>query len=67
MPTSGFSGATAVTIAPVLVGERVGAWRELFCCKIEPVNEQRIGVSMGRNGLTGMTSCEASVPVIWKR
>lgn len=33
--------------------------------KIEPINEQRIRISMGRNGLTGMTSCEASVPVAW--
>lgn len=35
--------------------------------KIEPVNEQRIRLSMGRNGLTGGTSCEASVPVVWAK
>ena len=35
--------------------------------KIEPVNEQRIRLSMGRNGFTGITSCEASVPVVWAR
>lgn len=35
--------------------------------KIEPVNEQRIRISMGRNGFTGITSCEASVPVIWAK
>lgn len=35
--------------------------------KIEPVNEQRIKVSMGRNGLAGTTSCEASVPVAWAK
>lgn len=35
--------------------------------KIEAVNEQRIRLSMGRNGLTGITSCEASVPVIWAK
>ena len=35
--------------------------------KIEPVNEQRIRISMGRNGLTGITSCEASVPVSWAK
>lgn len=35
--------------------------------KIEPINEQRIRISMGRNGLTGMTSCEASVPVAWAK
>jgi hypothetical protein len=34
---------------------------------IEPVNEQRVRISTGRNGLTGMTSCEASVPVTWKQ
>lgn len=35
--------------------------------KIEPVNEQRIRMSMGRNGFTGITSCEASAPVTWAR
>lgn len=35
--------------------------------KIEPVNEQRIKFSMGRNGFSGITSCEASVPVVWAR
>lgn len=34
---------------------------------IEPVNEQRIRISTGRNGITGFTSCEASVPVRWKQ
>ena len=34
--------------------------------KIEPVNEQRIRFSMGRNGVTGITSCQASAPVKWK-
>lgn len=33
---------------------------------IEPINEQRIRVSMGRNGLTGITSCQASTTVKWK-
>ncbi len=27
--------------------------------EIEPINEQRIRISMGRNGLTGITSCQA--------
>ena len=31
--------------------------------KIKPINEQRIKISMGRNGFTGITSCSASVPV----
>lgn len=31
--------------------------------KIKPINEQRIKLSMGRNGFTGITSCSATVPV----
>ena len=34
--------------------------------EIVPLNEQRIKISMGRNGLAGITSCSASVPVEWK-
>lgn len=34
--------------------------------EIEPVNEQRIRISMGRNGLSGITSCQASAVVKWK-
>jgi hypothetical protein len=34
--------------------------------EIEPVNEQRIRVSMGRNGLSGITSCQANAIVKWK-
>ena len=30
---------------------------------IEPVNEQRIRISMGRNGFTGITSCQANAIV----
>ena len=33
--------------------------------KILPINEQRIRLSLGRNGLTGMTLCQASVAVEW--
>lgn len=33
---------------------------------IEPVNEQRVRLSMGRNGLSGITSCQASAVVKWK-
>ena len=33
--------------------------------KILPVNEQRIRISMGRNGLSGITSCQASAVVEW--
>ena len=34
---------------------------------IEPVNEQRIRISMGRNGVSGITSCQAFAVVEWKR
>lgn len=34
--------------------------------KIELVNEQRIRISMGRNGLTGITSCQANAVAKWK-
>lgn len=34
--------------------------------EIEPINEQRIRISMGRNGLTGITSCQAFAVVKWK-
>lgn len=34
--------------------------------EIEPINEQRIRISMGRNGLTGVTSCQANAVVKWK-
>ena len=31
--------------------------------KIDPINEQRIKLSMGRNGFTGITSCSATAGV----
>ncbi|AGW91515.1 hypothetical protein N234_15910 [Ralstonia pickettii DTP0602] len=34
--------------------------------RIEPVNEQRIKLSLGRNGLSGVTSCSATAPIMWK-
>ncbi len=34
--------------------------------KIIPLNEQRIKLSMGRNGLTGITSCQANGIAEWK-
>ncbi|OOE93890.1 hypothetical protein BZG76_03950 [Salinivibrio sp. AR647] len=34
--------------------------------EIVPVNEQRIRISMGRNGLSGITSCQANAIVKWK-
>ena len=33
--------------------------------EIEPINEQRIRISMGRNGLSGITSCQASAKADW--
>jgi len=31
--------------------------------EIQKINEQRIKLSLGRNGLSGITSCSATVPV----
>ena len=33
--------------------------------KIHPINEQRIRISMGRNGITGITSCQATGVAEW--
>lgn len=33
---------------------------------IETINEQRIRISMGRNGLVGITSCQAYAIAKWK-
>ncbi|MEZ8187550.1 hypothetical protein ACED29_17215 [Shewanella sp. 5S214] len=33
---------------------------------IANVNEQRIRISMGRNGISGITSCQATAIVNWK-
>ena len=35
--------------------------------KIEPINEQRIRLSMGRNGFTGITSCSGQASVQWQK
>ena len=35
--------------------------------QIEKINEQRIRISMGRNGLSGITSCQAFVVVKWEQ
>lgn len=34
--------------------------------EIKHINVQTIRISMGRNGLTGITSCSAYVPAKWK-
>ncbi|MFN9726515.1 hypothetical protein [Acidovorax sp.] len=35
--------------------------------QIEPINEQRLRISMGRNGLSGITSCQAFAVAKWKQ
>lgn len=35
--------------------------------EIVPINEQRIRISMGRNGLSGITSCQAFAIAEWKK
>ena len=35
--------------------------------EIEPINEQRIRISMGRNGFSGITSCQANTIVKYKK
>jgi hypothetical protein len=35
--------------------------------KIEPINDQRIRISLGRNGFTGITSCSAQATVLWQK
>jgi hypothetical protein len=32
---------------------------------LKPINHDRIRLSMGRNGITGITSCSISVPVFY--
>ena len=34
--------------------------------KIQPLNEQRIRISMGRNGMSGITSCSALAVAEWR-
>lgn len=34
--------------------------------EIEPVNEQHIHISMGRNEFSGITSCQTTTVVKWK-
>ena len=48
----------ALTSIAYDLGERKGR-------KIERIEEQRIRISFGRNGLSGITSCSATVPVVW--
>jgi hypothetical protein len=35
--------------------------------RIQPINEQRIRISMGRNGFTGITSCSATAIAEWEQ
>ena len=59
------SGAVAIACKSNLTAI---AWEhaEKVGKKINPVNEQRIRISLGRNGLTGITSCQAHAIVKWK-
>lgn len=34
--------------------------------KIQQINEQEVRISMGRNGVTGITSCTASAPAYYQ-
>lgn len=42
-------------------------YADSFGRKIEPVAEERIRITVARNASTGLTNCEASVPVVWAR
>lgn len=42
-------------------------YADSFGRKIEPVAEERIRITVARNESTGLTNCEASVPVVWAR
>ena len=42
-------------------------YADSFGRTIQPLDEGRIRLSMSRNGTTGMTRCDASVPVVWSR
>lgn len=33
--------------------------------EIKPINEQRIRISLGRNGMSGITSCQANAIASW--
>ena len=35
--------------------------------KVEPIDEQRIRISTGRNIVTGITSCSASAIAVWQK
>lgn len=49
--------ATACKSALTSIGWEVADNRGV---EIKPINEQRIKISMGRNGVSGITSCQAS-------
>jgi hypothetical protein len=58
------SGAIATACKSALTSI---AWEiaEKRARKIAPINEQRIRISLGRNGLSGLTSCSATAAVDW--
>jgi hypothetical protein len=42
-------------------------YADSFGRTIQPLEEGRVRVSMNHDGTTGMTRCDASVPVAWSR
>ena len=63
IPESG-AIATACKSALTAIAYEIGDKQDK---KIATINEQRIRISMGRNGFTGITSCAASAVVEWQR
>lgn len=59
------SGAVAVACKSALTSVAWDHARKIGKA-IDPINDQEIRLSMGRNGLTGITSCNAAVNVYWK-
>ena len=54
--------ATACTQTLTSLAHEIGEKRGRT---IKPIDEQRVRISLGRNGLTGMTSCSATAPIDW--
>lgn len=50
---------SAITALAHTLAERKGR-------QIAPLDEQRIQLSMGRNGFTGITSCSATAVAVWR-
>ena len=63
-----FIPESGVVVEACLRQAKAIAWEyaETLNQRIEPVNDQRIKISTGRNGLSGITSCSASAVVNFK-